>query len=47
MRPVVLYGAPGSIAEDNVIAAISRESLGGMNLVDPIVYNLDATWNAV
>ena len=39
---LVLYGAPGSIAEDNVIAAISRESLGGINLVDPIVYNLDA-----
>jgi len=38
---LVFYGAPGSIAEDNVIAAISRESLGAMNLVDPIVYNLD------
>ena len=33
---IVLYGAPGSIVEDNVIAAISRESLGGINLVDPI-----------
>jgi hypothetical protein len=38
---VVLYGAPGSLAEENVIATISRESLGAMNLVDPIVYNLD------
>jgi len=33
---IVLYGAPGSIVEDNVIASISRESLGGINLVDPI-----------
>lgn len=33
---IVLYGAPGSIAEDNVIASISRESLGGINLVDPL-----------
>lgn len=33
---IVLYGAPGSLVEDNVIASISRESLGGINLVDPI-----------
>ena len=33
---VVLYGAPGSLVEDNVVASISRESLGGINLVDPI-----------
>ncbi len=33
---VVLYGAPGSRVEGNVIASISRESLGGINLVDPI-----------
>ncbi len=38
---IVFYGAPGSVAEDNVVATISRESLGAMNLVDPIVYNLD------
>ncbi len=33
---IVLYGAPGSVAEDNVVAGISRESLGGINLVDAI-----------
>ncbi|MBM4152059.1 MAG: DUF4214 domain-containing protein, partial [Kiritimatiellaceae bacterium] len=32
----VLFGSPGTIAESNVIAAISRESLGGANLVDPL-----------
>ena len=34
----VLFGAPGTIAEDNVVASISRESLGGANMVDPIGY---------
>ncbi len=38
---IVFYGAPGSVAEDNVISTISRESLGGINLVDPIIYALD------
>lgn len=38
---IVFYGAPGSIAEDNVIASISRESLGGINLVDGFLYPLD------
>jgi len=33
---VVLYGAPGTVVEDNVIACISRESLGGINMVDAI-----------
>jgi len=33
---IVLYGAPGSIAENNVATCISRESLGGINLVDPL-----------
>lgn len=37
---VVFYGAPGSVAEDNVIACISRESLGGINLVDGFLYPL-------
>lgn len=32
----VLFGSPGTIAESNVVASISRESLGGANLVDPI-----------
>jgi hypothetical protein len=32
----VLYCAPGTIVEKNVVAAISRESLGGINLVDPL-----------
>jgi len=35
---VVLYGAPGTVVEDNVIASISRESLGGINLVDGLDY---------
>ena len=35
---VVLYGAPGTIVKDNVIASISRESLGGINLVDGLDY---------
>ena len=34
----VLFGSPGTIAEDNVVASISRESLGGANLVDPLDY---------
>jgi hypothetical protein len=34
----VLFGAPGTLAENNVVAAISRESLGGANLVDPISF---------
>ncbi|MDD7986549.1 right-handed parallel beta-helix repeat-containing protein [Lentisphaera marina] len=34
----VLFGAAGSIVRDNVIATISRESLGGINLVDPLAY---------
>ncbi len=33
---IVLYGAPGSLAEGNVIASVSRESLGGVNMVDPL-----------
>ncbi len=35
---VVLYGAPGTVVEDNAIASISRESLGGINLVDGLDY---------
>ncbi|MEM9399823.1 MAG: right-handed parallel beta-helix repeat-containing protein [Verrucomicrobiota bacterium] len=35
---IVLFGAPGSIAENNVIATVSRESLGGINLVDPLQF---------
>lgn len=38
---IVFYGAPGSIAEDNVIASVSRESLGGINLVDGFLYPLN------
>ncbi len=37
---IVFYGAPGSIAENNVIACISRESLGGINMVDGFLYPL-------
>ncbi|MBF0196649.1 MAG: hypothetical protein HQL32_03020 [Planctomycetes bacterium] len=35
---IVLFGAPGSDVKGNVIATISRESLGGINLVDPLYY---------
>ena len=35
---MVFFGAPGSLAEGNVIATISRETLGGINLVDPLTY---------
>lgn len=35
---MVFFGAPGSLAEGNVIATVSRESLGGINLVDPLKY---------
>ena len=35
---MVFFGAPGSISDGNVIATVSRESLGGINLVDPLKY---------
>ncbi|MCU0857015.1 MAG: right-handed parallel beta-helix repeat-containing protein [Pontiellaceae bacterium] len=35
---VVLYGAPGTVVESNVVASISRESLGGINMVDAIAF---------
>ena len=35
---IVLYGAPGSVVKDNVVSSISRESLGGINIVDPLEY---------
>ncbi|GEM_PF-496014 len=38
---IVFYGAPGSIAEDNVVACISRESLGGINLVDGFLWQME------
>lgn len=31
---VVLYAAAGTVVEDNVVASISRESMGGVNMVD-------------
>jgi len=31
---IVLFGAPGSTAEGNVVAAVSRETFGGVALVD-------------
>ncbi len=34
----VLFGSPGTVAEENVVASVSRESLGGANMVDPIGY---------
>jgi hypothetical protein len=35
---IVVFAAPGSVIEGNVIASISRESLGGINLVDPMPF---------
>lgn len=35
---VVLYGAPGTVVEENAISSVSRESLGGINLVDALAY---------
>ena len=35
---MVFFGAPGSVSEGNVIAAVARESLGGINLVDPLKF---------
>ena len=35
---MVFFGAPGSLSEGNVIAAVARESLGGINLVDPLKF---------
>lgn len=39
---VVVFAAQGSIIEENVIASVSRESLGGVNLVDPLGYYQEA-----
>jgi hypothetical protein len=33
---VVVFGAPSTLVEGNVVASVSRESLGGINLVDGI-----------
>lgn len=39
---VVLFGAPGASVKNNVIASISRECLGGINIVDGLYcYELD------
>lgn len=39
---VVIFCAPGTVVKDNVIASISRESLGGINLVDGLgFYEMD------
>ena len=39
---VVLFGAPGTSVKNNVIASISRECLGGINIVDGLYcYELD------
>ena len=43
---VVVFGAPGTRVEENVISCISRESLGGVNMVDPIgFYAIDGNPN--
>ena len=43
---IVLFGAPGSVVENNVVAAISRESLGAINMVDPLdFYAVDGDLN--
>jgi len=33
---IVLFDAPGTVAESNVVASVSRESLGGINMVDAV-----------
>lgn len=33
---IVIFCAPGTLVENNVIASVSRESLGGINMVDGI-----------
>ena len=39
---IVAFGAPGTQIRENTIATISRESLGGINLVDALgVYEMD------
>ncbi len=40
---IVLFGAPGSVIEDNVIRADTRVLLGGINMVDYAVYEGDFT----
>ncbi|MEM9026678.1 MAG: hypothetical protein AAGB06_07055 [Verrucomicrobiota bacterium] len=45
---IVLYGAPGTVVENNAIATISRESMGGINLVDPLeLYAIDKEKNII
>jgi hypothetical protein len=40
---IMVQGAAGSLVENNVISAVSREMLGGIALIDPSVhYTLDA-----
>lgn len=36
---IVLYGAPGTLVEGNLVATVSRESLGGINLVDGFFFH--------
>ena len=44
---IVIFGAPGSLIEDNVIRAESRTLLGGINMVDYTVYEGDYTGTVV
>lgn len=45
---VVVFAAPGTLVEENVIACVSRESLGGVNMVDPIgFYAIDGDKNRI
>jgi hypothetical protein len=36
---IVLFTAPDSIVEDNVVSAVSRSCLGGINLLDTLFYD--------
>jgi len=38
---IAFYGAPGSVAQNNVVSCISRESLGGINMVDGFLYPME------
>jgi len=44
---IVIFGAPGSLVEGNVIRAESRMLLGGINMVDFIPYDGDYTGTVV
>jgi len=36
---IIIFGAPGSLVEGNILRAETRGMFSGINMVDPIVYN--------